>query len=816
MKNGTRVNIIINCLLIILVIFVFMLPDFYYRKREWEDVQAKMERKLKERYGIDFTIKKRKSLDKFEADVTSVQYDVNDPYYCTKATVYIYPFGIMSDVKGDWEAVKYKLEREKLFLEKSKEIFQENIVIKESSVLRTDKGYISNPKIGREEIEKGLVNEKEQFELKLDIFIFQTIKNEEEVIENQKKIHQFIQYLKEKNVFDYSDIFIHYVDKRILAPSFDRFSKYIEKCPLERQEFGDSYTYLPHKYGRIIISRALSAEINCMSDKEIEEKVNTIPKKDLDYAEKLLEKCQYNVNIVTVERLKSLNYRINDSRYKMYETKEKNNTLYEHVYDDWEKVKLVKNGRYYFAEIDKQSEKAGNYLSFNESGEELIEAVENVNMINLRKLINNKVNINYVDEDGFTPLMKAVDRLNLLMTRELLKTDKIEDLITPLSIAIDKQLEEFVDLILAYKPDLLKSTLLRDAESKGNQNIVKKLIKAGVNSDIPLKNGVRPIINAIKEDDTEKVRLLIKAGTELDFKDDYGLTPLIYAVNYGNSTMVSMILDQGVNIDERNKKGWPALIFAAENGNSEMVSILIKKGAYVNTMCYDGKSVLYYAEMSEDQKTIDILKQAGANHDNWNYYFAAAQYGYVEKIKELQAKGLYINARDENDNTALMFAVSHEQTEVVELLIKAGIDINRKNKDGYTPLILAVYLENDEIIRSLIQGRVNINDKSKYLGTPLVLALLQDNIEIARMLVEAGADVNAKASVHVEGNIYRTIIPIKYVVDQGNIEMAKLLISSGVDNESLNNALKIAKRQNDSKMVRILEEELKKEKENDT
>jgi ankyrin repeat protein len=87
---------------------------------------------------------------------------------------------------------------------------------------------------------------------------------------------------------------------------------------------------------------------------------------------------------------------------------------------------------------------------------------------------------------------------------------------------------------------------------------------------------------------------------------------------------------------------------------------------------------------------------------------AASQYGQLEIVKLLIAKGVNVNDQikysqeernlgmgfQQNDPpdgaTALILAAQNGHLEVLKLLIAKGADVNAKTKDGKTALILAL------------------------------------------------------------------------------------------------------------------------------
>lgn len=115
--------------------------------------------------------------------------------------------------------------------------------------------------------------------------------------------------------------------------------------------------------------------------------------------------------------------------------------------------------------------------------------------------------------------------------------------------------------------------------------------------------------------------------------------------------------------------------------------------------------------------------------------------GVIEAIKS----GANVNAKDNGDYTALMWAAGKGHTETVNALIKAGADVNAKNKLGMTALIWAalnIHTENihTETVNALIQAGANVNAKDETGWTTLMWEAGGGYTETVNALIKAGAD----------------------------------------------------------------------------
>lgn len=99
-------------------------------------------------------------------------------------------------------------------------------------------------------------------------------------------------------------------------------------------------------------------------------------------------------------------------------------------------------------------------------------------------------------------------------------------------------------------------------------------------------------------------------------------------------------------------------------------------------------------------------------------------------------------------NTAMHYAVSHGNFDVVSILLDSKVCcINKTNNAGYTCVMLVSLAkldiaEHQTVVQRLFQmADVNVRAK-KHGQTALMLATSHGNYEMVRMLLEAGADIN--------------------------------------------------------------------------
>ena len=113
----------------------------------------------------------------------------------------------------------------------------------------------------------------------------------------------------------------------------------------------------------------------------------------------------------------------------------------------------------------------------------------------------------------------------------------------------------------------------------------------------------------------------------------------------------------------------------------------------------------------------------------------------VEMLVEAEAD---IDAREEDDRTALMLAAERSRTEIAKVLLHFGANVNEQDKDGKTALMYAVKQQNSwqgssdpELIDVLLEAGADVNEKSEDGMTALMFAT--KDVSAVDKLLRAGA-----------------------------------------------------------------------------
>ena len=126
-------------------------------------------------------------------------------------------------------------------------------------------------------------------------------------------------------------------------------------------------------------------------------------------------------------------------------------------------------------------------------------------------------------------------------------------------------------------------------------------------------------------------------------------------------------------------------------------------------------------------------------------FIALCKEGKPEAIRKALNEGANVNAKNHIGETALMFAVKHNNRRAVRAILDAGPDINARGYEGQNALMYAARFNNDsEIIRLLLYAGADVNAKDSNGWTPLMSAVRYNNPSVILNILQAFPNVNAQ------------------------------------------------------------------------
>jgi len=260
---------------------------------------------------------------------------------------------------------------------------------------------------------------------------------------------------------------------------------------------------------------------------------------------------------------------------------------------------------------------------------DIFEASKRGDLKSVQQYIENGVDINLLNDDGFTAIMLASIDGHLEIVKYLVENG------ANVNIKITSNEGDY------WRTSLHFATLFRHLE------VVKYLVENGADINATDNYHNTSLMNASEKGYKKIVKYLMESGADINFGDFYGNTALIIAQKHEHTEIIKLLEDEAKNME--------TLIEGSRNGDLEKVKESVKKLVNINFQDKNENTVLILASIE--------------NH--------------IEVVKYLIESGADLNIKNNVEYTALMYAIQNDSTDIAKLLIDAGAeeDSFQKNKE---------------------------------------------------------------------------------------------------------------------------------------
>ncbi|XP_041051028.1 ankyrin repeat and SAM domain-containing protein 1A isoform X3 [Carcharodon carcharias] len=225
---------------------------------------------------------------------------------------------------------------------------------------------------------------------------------------------------------------------------------------------------------------------------------------------------------------------------------------------------------------------------------------------------------------------------------------------------------------------------------------------------------------------------------------------------------------RGPNVNCVDSSGYTPLHHAALNGQKEVVEMLLKNEASTNIADNKGCYPLHLAAWKGDSHIVRLLIHQGPSHAKVNEQNAIES----KDLKKYGPFDPYINAKNNDNETALHCAAQYGHSDVVKVLLEELTDPTMRNNKFETPLDLAALYGRLEVVKMLLNAHPNLLSCNTKKHTPLHLAARNGQKAVVEVLMEAGMDINyqtEKGSALHEAALF------------GKTDVVQILLASEID-----------------------------------
>ena len=314
--------------------------------------------------------------------------------------------------------------------------------------------------------------------------------------------------------------------------------------------------------------------------------------------------------------------------------------------------------------------------------------------------------------------------------------------------AIRRLVQEKVD-VNAAEPD--GTTALHWASYRDDGESADLLIKAGANVNAANDLGATPLWTASLNGSATMVRRLLQAGANPNAALLLGETPLMVAARSGNPDVVEQLLAKGASVNARAARGQTALMWAVSQKHPDVVNVLLSHRADVHARSESWRQMEAVSPHGAPEYNREIP------YGNNTPLMFAARVGDLASAKLLVTAGANVNDQDAWGISVVALAAHSGFLDLVEFLLDKGADPNESTA-GFTALHEAIMRRDEQLVRTLLahgadpQARLqawtptrrqssDLHFEPELVGaTPFWLAARFSQPNVMRRLVELGAD----------------------------------------------------------------------------
>ena len=422
----------------------------------------------------------------------------------------------------------------------------------------------------------------------------------------------------------------------------------------------------------------------------------------------------------------------------------------------------------------------------------LIQAVKNRDVVAVRELLKQRVDVNATEGDGTTALHWASHRDDLGIADALIRSgaraNVANDLgATPLHLACTNRSAPMVERLLAAGGNanatlLSGETVLMTCARAGDARAVKALLARGADANAKEREHQQTALMwAAAQHHPDVVQLLIEARADIRARSltyaqtvvgeqtqragreelNYtvlrgGATPLLFTARVGDVESARLLLRAGADPNDSQPDGVSALVLAAHSGHGHVAAALLERGADPNAFG-SGYTALHAAILRSDLDLVKALLARGASPNlriakgtpmrrdttDWNLpatligatpYLLAARFLEPAIMSALVAGGADPALTLPNGADAVMLAAGMGSSRTASRRGIETIDFGKVEPESRVR----------ETVDAAVRLRGDVKAASQTGDTALHVAAALGHDTVVQFLVEHGASVSVK------------------------------------------------------------------------